>query len=74
VFFDTDYMQQIDSFLYHDIAAQYTWSGVTVSGGVTNITDEEPPWIDSAFNAKTDVSTYRLFGLGYYLRLSYQFE
>jgi outer membrane receptor protein involved in Fe transport len=74
VFFDSDYMQQIDSFLYHDIAAQYTWAGVTFSGGVTNITDEEPPWIDSAFNAKTDVSTYRLFGTGYYLRLSYQFE
>jgi hypothetical protein len=74
VFFGDDYMQQIDSFLFHDIAAQYTWEGVTVSGGVTNITDEEPPWIDSAFNAKTDVSTYRLFGTGYYLRLSYQFE
>jgi outer membrane receptor protein involved in Fe transport len=74
VFFGSDYIQSIDSFLYHDIAAQYTWQGVTVSGGVTNITDEEPPWIDSAFNAKTDVSTYRLFGTGYYLRLSYQFE
>jgi outer membrane receptor protein involved in Fe transport len=74
VFFDSDYMQTIDSFLYHDIAATYTWEGLTFAGGVSNITDEEPPWIDSGFNAKTDVSTYRLFGTGYYVRLSYQFE
>ena len=74
VFFGSDYIQEIDSFLYHDIAAQYSMWGVTFSAGITNITDEEPPWIDSAFNAKTDVSTYRLFGTGYYARLSYQFE
>ena len=74
VFFGSDYMQNIDSFLYHDLVGTYSWEGLTVSGGITNISDEEPPWIDSAFNAKTDVSTYRLFGMGYYLRLSYMFE
>jgi iron complex outermembrane recepter protein len=71
VFFGADYIQKIDSFLYHDLAASYSWQGLTLSGGVTNLTDEEPPWIDVGFNAKTDVSTYRLFGRGYYLRLTY---
>lgn len=74
VFFGSDYLQQIDSFLYHDLAATYTWQGLTLAGGITNLTDEAPPWIDSAFNAKTDVSTYRLFGRGYYARLTYHFE
>ena len=75
VFFGTDYIQKIDSQLYHDIVASYTMSnwGLTLSGGVTNITDEPPPFIDVGFNAKTDPSTYRLFGLGYYLRASWKF-
>ena len=74
VFFGSDYIQDIDSFLYHDLVGSYSWEGFTFAGGITNLTDEEPPWIDSAFNAKTDVSTYRLFGTGYYVRLSYMFE
>ena len=73
VFFGDAYMQQIDSQLYHDISANYDWNDLTVTAGITNITDEEPPWIDSAFNAKTDVSTYRLFGTGYFVRLRYGF-
>lgn len=73
VFFGSDYIQDIDSFVYHDLTVNYDWNDVTITGGVTNISDEEPPWIDSAFNAKTDVSTYRLFGRGYFLRLRYGF-
>ncbi|MDJ0812708.1 MAG: TonB-dependent receptor [Woeseiaceae bacterium] len=73
VFFGSDYIQDIDSFLYHDLTANYEWEGLTVTAGVTNLTDEEPPWIDSAFNAKTDVTTYRMFGRGYFVRLKYGF-
>lgn len=73
VFFGSSYIQDIESFLYHDLTVNYDWNDLTVTGGVTNISDEEPPWIDSAFNAKTDVSTYRLFGRGYFLRLRYGF-
>ncbi len=71
VFFGSDYRQSVDSQMYHDLVGSYTWEGLTISGGITNLSDEEPPWIDDAFNGKTDVATYRLFGIGYYLRVTY---
>ncbi|MCH7501892.1 MAG: TonB-dependent receptor [Proteobacteria bacterium] len=73
---DGTYRQAIDSLLYHDIVATYTFptTGTNIALGVTNITDEEPPYIDTGFNANTDPSTYRLFGIGYYVRLTQSFE
>lgn len=68
-----DYEYQVDSQLYHDIVASYTWGGMTLTGGLTNITDEAPPFIDAGFNAKTDPPTYRMFGAGYFLRASWKF-
>lgn len=70
---DGSYVQTIDSFLFHDLVASYVFEGVTVSAGVTNLTDEAPPFMDVGFNATTDPATYRLFGQGYYLRASYKF-
>ena len=49
-------------------------TGFRFSGGVTNVTDEEPPYIDFGFNASTDPSTYRLFGRGYYFRVTWSQE
>ena len=71
-----DYDYKLDSMLYHDIVANYEVerTGTTISLGVTNLTNEPPPFIDVGFNAKTDVAAYRQFGLGYYLRLSQNFE
>jgi iron complex outermembrane receptor protein len=73
---DGRYIQKIDSQLYHDLVASYTFeqTGTHIAAGVTNLTDEEPPYIDTGFNANTDPSTYRLFGRGYYLRLTQNFE
>ncbi len=69
------YIQAIDSVMFHDIVANYDFGqGTTVAAGITNITDEEPPFIEVGFNASTDPSTYRLFGMGYYLRLTHTFE
>ena len=61
--------------LLDDLVANYTFDnfGLTLSGGVTNLTDEAPPFIDVGFNAKTDPPTYRMFGRGYYLRASWKF-
>jgi len=72
---DGSYIQKIDSQLYHDLVANYTFGqwGLTLSGGVTNLTDEPPPFIEVGFNASTDPSTYRLFGRGYYLRAQWKF-
>jgi iron complex outermembrane receptor protein len=70
------YTHPVDSLLYHDIVASYEWTniGTMVSLGITNITDEEPPIIETGFNANTDQATYRQFGMGYYLRVVQSFE
>ncbi len=74
-FFIRDYPQKIDSQLYHDLVANYEMkTGTGISVGITNLTDEEPPYIDLGFNAKTDPSSYRMFGRGYYLRLTQKFK
>ena len=73
---DGSYIQTIDSRLYHDIVVNYTvpgW-GTNIAAGITNITDEEPPFIEIGFNATTDPATYRMFGRGYYLRISQSFK
>lgn len=70
-----DFEQTIPSQFYSDIVASYTYDdSITFTAGLTNITDEAPPFIDRGFNANTDPSTYRLFGQGYYLRLKWVYE
>lgn len=73
---DGSYTQQIESFLFHDFLASYefTKTGTKIAAGVTNFTDEEPPFMEIGFNAGTDPATYRQFGMGYYLRLSQSFK
>jgi iron complex outermembrane receptor protein len=72
-----DYVQDIDSQMYHDLFASYTFSGfgsnTTISGGITNIGDKAPPYIDIGFNASTDAQVYRVLGRGYYLRLAWKY-
>jgi len=76
VSFLATYEQKVDSQLYHDLIFGYDIrsTGTRISAGVTNFTDEAPPYIDLGFNASTDPSTYRLFGIGYYLRVQQSFE
>ena len=72
---DGSYIQNIDSQTYFDLVGSYTFSqaGLTLSGGITNLGDKAPPFIEVGFNAATDPATYRLFGRGYYVRLAYKF-
>ncbi len=70
------YDQPVDSYLYHDLVFNYTLDAMgetRLTAGFTNLTDEEPPYIDPGFNATTDPNTYRVFGRGYFLRLSQTF-
>ncbi len=74
--YNTDYTYKVDSILYHDLVFDYTldaFGETRVSLGITNISDEAPPYIDPGFNANTDPNTYRVFGRGYFLRLSQTF-
>ena len=67
--------QPIDAELYHDLVGSYSIDelGLRVATGITNVTDEEPPYIDYGFNGSTDPSTYRLAGRSYYVRLTKSF-
>jgi iron complex outermembrane receptor protein len=68
------YIQKVDSFMYHDLMGRYEFeSGTAVSLGVTNLTNEAPPFIEVGFNATTDPSTYRMLGRGVWLRLQQTF-
>ena len=68
------YYRRVDPVLYHDIEAGFTFdSGVTVRAGITNVTDEDPPYLNIP-PAQTDVTTYRLLGRSYFLELRYQVE
>ena len=65
---------RVDPVLYHDIETGFKFdSGVTVRAAITNVTDEDPPYLNIA-PANTDVATYRLLGRSYFLELRYQFE
>jgi outer membrane receptor protein involved in Fe transport len=71
---DGSYIQDIDSELYHDLVGQWDAPyGFKVSGGITNLTDEAPPYIEVGFNATTDPPIYREFGRGYYLRVGWEY-
>jgi iron complex outermembrane receptor protein len=66
--------RRVDPVLYHDIEVGFKFdSGVTVRAAITNVTDEDPPYLNIA-PANTDVATYRLLGRSYFLELGYQVE
>jgi len=74
---DGTYIQDISSKTYHDIVASYNFDALgtntQITAGITNFTNEAPPFMDTGFNATTDPSTYRLFGRGYYVRLKWKY-
>ena len=72
---DGKYIQDVSSKFYNDLVASYTFGGIgtTISGGITNIGNVAPPFIETGFNAGTDQATYRQFGRGWYMRLAWKF-
>ena len=48
--------------MYHDVVGTYTFGVATVSVGVNNLTDQDPPYFHSAFNANTEPGTYDVIG------------
>jgi iron complex outermembrane receptor protein len=57
--------------IYQDVYAGYDFTEMlTVTGGVDNISNEDPPFFVNADEANTDVSTYRLYGTTFWLRVN----
>ena len=64
-------VNEVSARVYHNIFASYTLStDAAISAGVDNISDETPPFFANADAANTDVSTYRLLGTSFWLRLN----
>jgi outer membrane receptor protein involved in Fe transport len=68
----------IPSYDYLDLYAGYEFNGgmltgLSLSGGVENLTDEDPPLLPTVGNANTDTGLYDVLGRSFYARLSYRF-
>jgi len=64
----------VPSIIYHDIQGSYLLDeGLTLSVGIDNLFDKQPPYLTSWNDANTDVFTYDTVGRRGYLKLNYQF-
>lgn len=67
-------VNRISSEIYVDMSMSYTLAtGTEISGGITNIFDNDPPFIASGLNARTDTDTYRILGRSWFARLTQRF-
>lgn len=64
----------IESEVYLDLTVRYNlpW-GTQVSGGITNLLDNDPPFILAGFNANTDLDTFRPLGRSWFARVTHNF-
>ncbi|GAA0816701.1 TonB-dependent receptor [Colwellia asteriadis] len=51
-----------DSVLYHDLTGSYTFGVVSLTVGISNLTDVDAPRFHSAFNANTEPGVYDVIG------------
>lgn len=67
----------VDSYNSWDLLAGYDFSqfgpNLKVSLGINNVTNEDPPFIDSESNQSRDINSYDPIGRFYYLTMSYKF-
>ena len=65
----------MDTVTYHFVQGSYLLSdSATLSVGIDNIFDEEPPYVRSWTDANTDTMTYDLTGVRGYVRLNYRWD
>ncbi|MDP6674713.1 MAG: TonB-dependent receptor [Gammaproteobacteria bacterium] len=62
-----------DDVYYHDIQGYYEWNGATITLGVINLTDEDPPYVTNYDDMNTIHFSYDTVGTRYYLRASKKF-
>jgi len=71
---DLDNGEDIDEVHYFDLTGRYTTPiGTDLTVGLTNVTNEKPPFITRGFNASTDVDTYRMLGRSWFVRATHNF-
>jgi len=66
--------RKVDSHVTFDFQGTYqATENLNFVVGIDNVTDEEPPFVYSAFGANTDVTTYDVIGRFLYARATVQF-
>jgi outer membrane receptor protein involved in Fe transport len=71
---DTAFRQRIGAEWYVDLVGRYQFDwGTQLSAGLTNVFDNDPPFILGAQNANTDVDSYRLLGRSWFVQLKHSF-
>ena len=66
------YRRLVHAVLYHDVAAGFGFrNGVSVQAAITNVFDQDPPFVNSGSLTNTDEATYQLLGRTYFLELRY---
>jgi iron complex outermembrane receptor protein len=66
------YTRSVEPVLYHDVEAGFEFdNGVRVRAAITNVLDEDPPYVNGGSLTNTDDATYRLLGRTYFLELRY---
>lgn len=58
---------------YHDLTASYSHKDTTLTVGINNLTNVEPPRFHSAFNANTEPGTYDVIGRRVWAKVTKKF-
>ncbi len=66
-------VNKADEVYYHDLQGYYEWKGMTLTAGVINLTDEDPPYVTNYDDMNTIHFSYDTIGRRYYLRASKKF-
>jgi outer membrane receptor protein involved in Fe transport len=75
---DFDWNYRIPSQDYLDLFAAYAFDagaleGLTLRGGVENVSNDDPPLLPTPVQANTDASQYDVLGRRFFLNLTYRF-
>ncbi len=72
---DRAWINSTDKVYYFDLVGRYTIPGIgsQITAGITNLTDEELPFINQGFNATTDEDTFRAFGRSWFVSFKHSF-
>ena len=72
---DRAWVGTTDKMYYFDLVGRYTIPGIgsQLSVGITNLTDEDLPFINQGFNATTDEDTFRAFGRSWFVNFKHSF-
>ncbi len=70
------YLRKIPSALYHDIAInrKFPVRSLELRIGINNVTDDDPPFVNTGALENTEPGTYRLLGRTYILELRYELQ